>query len=58
MSLDPRSRLKGIETIEDIFSPFFLFHPLDPRSRLKGIETHYERQLCNAFPLLWIRVPV
>ena len=41
-TLDPRSRLKGIETLEGTNLYFNnLFSALDPRSRLKGIETQH-----------------
>ena len=40
MSLDPPSRLKGIETIYVWFKFVSCKFSLDPPSRLKGIETY------------------
>ena len=57
-TLDPRSRLKGIETKTLSVLYYIQRWALDPRSRLKGIETLRQGAFLLQKKCLWIRVPV
>ena len=58
-SLDPLSRLKGIETRLNVDSTGFRCRvPLDTLSRLKGIETYISSSTLLLYIYLWIHFPV